>query len=200
MRRVKSTLITAIAICLLTGSWVGAMAQDADEEAVATAITGTLDPLSTASFPPGPDKAGYGPYRFTLDVSDPRLDALVLSVYLDAPPEASDTVDGPVFHRRAYRIESDKGALVGDGASVRLEHARYGPLDHASAVLTGVGIYEGLTAYLVMDGTDVTPDEAIPVHGVVMGAQALPQPEPAPSAIQRRRSMSICSMSRAWRA
>ena len=182
MRGTRSTLIAAIAIGLLAGSGVGTVAQDEDEEAVATGFTGTLVPIPAVTISPGRTKAGYGPYRFTMDVSDPRLDGLVLSVYLDAPPEASNTVDGPVFHQRSYRIEGDEGALVGDGGSVSSERARYGPLDQASAVLTGVGVYQGLSAYLVMEGTDVTPDGVIPVHGAILVAQAEPQLEPAPSA------------------
>jgi hypothetical protein len=34
-----------------------------------------------------------------------------------------------------------------------------------------------------MDGTDVTPDGVIPVHGSVVGAQALPVASPMPSAV-----------------
>jgi hypothetical protein len=95
------------------------MAQDANEEAVVTGFTGTLLAEGDLSFLPGPDKKGYGPYRFTMDVSDPRRDGEVLNVYLDAPPEASDSVDGPVFHTRTYQVAGDEGAWVGDGGGWR---------------------------------------------------------------------------------
>jgi hypothetical protein len=46
------------------------MAQDADEEAVVTGFTGTLVSEGDLSFLPGPNKKGYGPYRFSMDVSE----------------------------------------------------------------------------------------------------------------------------------
>lgn len=91
----------------------------------------------------------------SLEVDDPRLSGRV-TVALNA--NAHQEADGieVVPQALSLRIENEDGTWFGSGTSLSRGRGMLAP-DEATnldtIVLTGMGAYEGLSAYLIMDGT-----------------------------------------------
>ena len=80
------------------------------------------------------------------------------------------------------------------GASVTVEHSGTVLFEQATAPLHGVGAHQGLTAYLSIDETDLSPGGlAIPMRGVVVGvsAAAISAAISVPLLAAQRRSMLV---------
>jgi hypothetical protein len=111
--------------------------------------------------------------RFEMD--DPRLTGTVtVAVNVDVHKESdfTDVVAGSL----ALRIENEAGSWSGQGTGV--SHGGGGiPQEEAlnldTWLLTGAGAYEGLSAYLIVDGTE----DPATVEGAIFAGEMPPFPE-----------------------
>ena len=176
MRRIRTTLTTAIAIGLLAGSAVGVAAQDA-EVAAPVEVTGTD---VEGACPGGPSEYA-APVRHnrgfvcthTWTMSDPRLDGTFTRAWnLDFYQDGT----GLDFGYATGRLENDGGAWSGSGIQFWADSEEgYGPLSMETYTLKGEGGYEGMTVHLYSNFLDDGPPSP---HGILFEAEAAPMPEP----------------------
>ena len=190
MRGIKTTTISILAIGLLAGSAVGVAAQEeeaAAEPSTPTKVAGTIDSEARDLVQEPTETVVDGVLevrglisegdRFEMD--DPRLTGTVtVAVNVDVH-KVSDFVD-VVAVSLALGLENEAGSWSGQGTGV--SHGGGGiPQEEALSldtwVLTGAGAYEGLSAYLIVDGTD----DPATIEGVIYEGELPPFPElPAP--------------------
>ena len=186
MRAIKTSVISILAIALLAGSAVGVAAQDeeaAAEPSTPAKVAGTLI-QETGDLVQEPTETVVDDVlevrgviaegdRFEMD--DPRVTGTVtVAVNVDVHKE-SDFVDIAAFSL-ALRLENEAGSWSGQGTGIN--HGGSGiPQEEAlnldTWVLTGAGEYEGLTAYLIVDGTEDTAT----IEGVIFAGEMPPAPE-----------------------
>jgi hypothetical protein len=186
MRTIRSTTISILAVGLLAGSAVGVAAQD--EEAAAgpstpAKVTGTLNQEAGDLVQEPTETVVDGVLevrgviaegdRFEMD--DARLTGTVtVAVNVDVHKE-SDFVDVAAFSL-ALRLENEAGSWSGRGTGVNHGGGGIPPEEALSLdtwVLTGAGDYEGLSAYLLVDGTEDTAT----IEGVIIAGDMPPSPE-----------------------
>ncbi len=111
----------------------------------------------------------------TIETSDPRVSGTLSWVTNLDWHVVSDT-EGVLPVTNAWRIENDGGTWSGQGTG--LSHQTDGGLTVQTAVLTGEGGYDGLTAFVVFQRTD---DEPFAVTGAVFPREMPPFPEAPPA-------------------
>ena len=185
MRATKTSVISILAIGLLAGSAVGVAAQDeeaAAEPSTPAKVTGTIDAAAsdlvqepTETVVDGTLEVRDGVFagdRFEMD--DPRLTGTATAAFNIDVHKVSDFED-VVAGSFALRLENEAGSWSGQGTSVFHGGATI-PEDEAfqldTWLLTGAGAYEGLSAYLVVDGTEDPPT----VEGVILAGEMPPFP------------------------
>ena len=185
VRAIKTTTISILALGLLAGSAVGVAAQDeeaAAEPSTPAKVAGTIDGTAQDLVQEPTETVVDGVLevrgvitegdRFEMD--DPRLTGTVtLAVNVDVH-KVSDFED-VVAGSFALRLDNEAGSWSGQGTSVFHGGATI-PEDEAfqldTWLLTGAGAYEGLSAYLVVDGTEDPPT----VEGVILAGEMPPFP------------------------
>jgi len=185
VKGLKPTLISILAIGLLAGSAVGVAAQDeeaAAEPSTPAKVTGTIDAEAsdlvqepTETVVDGTLEVRDGVFagdRFEMD--DPRLTGTANVAFNVDVHKASDFIDIG-SQTLAMRIENEAGSWSGQGTSGFHGGATI-PEDEAfqldTWLLTGADAYEGLSAYLVVDGTEDPPT----VEGVIFAGELPPFP------------------------
>jgi hypothetical protein len=114
-----------------------------------------------------------------LAVGDARLVGATTVVLNADVHTASDGVE-TVPQAIALRIENDAGSWSGQGTSISHGRGAMRPeeaLNLDTIVLTGAGAYEGLLAYLVIDGTR----DPARVDGAIVAGTMPPSPEVPPA-------------------
>jgi hypothetical protein len=185
VKGLKPTFISILAIGLLAGSAVGVAAQEeeaAAEPSTPAKVTGTINTEAsdlvqepTETVVDGTLEVRDGVFagdRFEMD--DPRLTGTATGAFNVDVHKVSDFID-IVSQMMAGRIENEAGSWSGQGTSVFHGGATI-PEDEAfqldTWLLTGADAYEGLSAYLVVDGTEDSPT----VEGVVFAGEMPPFP------------------------
>ena len=154
-----------------------AASDDAAQPAAAAFVTGTIDVENEATLTPPVDTMvdGYLQGRgwelegATIEMDDPRLSGTVTRM-LNANVWQGD--DFLFVRNDRVRMENDEGAWSG----VSTTYSASGPgvmgaaRDVDTIIATGEGAYEGLTAYLVIDGGVV--------EGLVFPGEMPPLPDP----------------------
>jgi hypothetical protein len=183
VKGLKPTLISAIAIGLLAGSVVGVGAQEeeaAAEPSTPTKVAGTVaGRLKAVDFGQGAtytavdglvEVRGRFAEGFRFEMDDPRLTGPVtVAINKDLHNESEVWALG-------LRLENEAGSWSGQGTGVSpgfhpiVELNEVFTLD--TFLLTGADAYEGLSAYLVVDGTEDSPT----VEGVVFAGEMPPFP------------------------
>jgi hypothetical protein len=186
VKGLKPTLISVIAIGLLAGSAVGVAAQEeeaAAEPSTPAKVTGTINTEAsdlvqepTETVVDGNLEVRDGVFegdRFEMD--DPRLTGTVTGAFNVDVHKESDFID-IVVQALEFRIENEAGSWSGQGTSINHGGATV-PEDEAlgldTLLLTGADAYEGLSAYLIVDGTEDPPT----VEGVIFAGEVPPYPE-----------------------
>ena len=187
VRAIKSSIISILAIGLLAGSVVGVAAQEeeaAAEPGTPTKVAGTIDQEAVDLVQPPTETvvgsvseirgAIVGGLRFEMD--DPRLTGTVTNVANhDRHIKKSEAIN-IMPSALGLRIENEAGSWSGQGTGVSHRGATI-PQDEAFSLdtylLTGAGAYEGLSAYLVVDGTE----DPVTVEGVIFAGGMPPAPE-----------------------
>ena len=188
MRAIKTTTISILAAGLLAGSAVGVAAQDQSsgyftgsiDESTATQIDGVFE-----SGPPDTGR-GMGFVGATVETDDERISG-TLSQALNfdwSGPEPTLVHTGASL----WRIENDGGAWVGHGTEFSYtddwtqwdeeDPSTWGPTGNF-VVLTGEGDYEGMTAMVTTQPSDVGVSS---LSGVVFSGEVPPVPEMMPTA------------------
>ena len=179
MRGIKTTILAAIAMAVLTGT--GVAAQEAEPEAPPMAYaTGTevgqptdIVDGTVEDSPDGSDQLRGVRFSIGLEFSDPRLSGL-LTVWSNGAQQ--ETTDG--FARldmRTHRLVNDDGAWTGSGLRVVALGDEPEPLlDHGSMLLVGEGAYEGFVAFVLGEVTEEGPG----YRAVILESDMLPTPEP----------------------
>jgi len=186
MRATKTTVISIIAIGLLAGSSVAVAAQEeeaAAEPSTPAKVTGTINTETgdlveepTETVVDGMLEVRDGAFtgeRFEMD--DARLSGTgTVAFNVDVHP-VNDFED-VVLEVVDFRIDNDDGSWAGrgtmfvhNGAEIPEEEA----INLMTLPLTGSGAYEGLSAYLIIDGSE---DQPI-VEGVIYAGEMPPFPE-----------------------
>jgi hypothetical protein len=109
-----------------------------------------------------------------LEVDDPRLAGRATVVLNADVHEERDSIQ-IVPQAIALRIENEAGSWSGQGTSISRGRGAVPPaeaLNLDTIVLTGAGAYEGLTAYLVVDGTQ----DPARVDGAIVAGSLPPYP------------------------
>lgn len=107
-----------------------------------------------------------------IEMSDPRVSG---QLTFSANGSGQDFEHGGAnIESRAYRLENDGGAWTGSGQFVNAGTEDGPLLSVDTAILTGEGDYEGLTAFLLSEGVETGRDFQI----VVIGTEAPPAPDP----------------------
>ena len=186
MQAIKTTTISILALGLLAGSAVGVAAQDeeaAAEPSTPAKVAGTIDEEAsdlvqepTETVVDGMLEVRDGAFAGDrLEMDDPRLTGTITGAFNVDVHKASDFVD-IVAQTFALRIENEAGSWSGQGTTVVHDGATV-PEDEAlrldTLLLTGADAYEGLSAYLVVDGTEDPPT----VEGVIFAGEMPPFPE-----------------------
>ncbi len=112
-----------------------------------------------------------------LETDDPRLTGSVTSVVNGDERIVTGSAFFVDLQSGALRIENDGGAWTGSLTSLnhgRIDEDPTTAID--TAVLTGEGAYDGLSAYLLVDATE---DPAV-VQGAVFAGEMTPAPDPVP--------------------
>lgn len=164
------------------------MAQDATvlEPEVAYS-TGTLSGDPVGEVPPQEEfpaeglrhMRGWSIVGIPIELDDPRVSGQLTFV---ANGSGQDFQNGGAnVERRTYRIENEGGTWTGSGNSVSAG-TQDGPLmDLETAILTGEGDYEGLTAFYYSEGNGQGRDFQV----VVVATEAPPTPDPvSPAALE----------------
>ena len=190
MRAIKTISISILAVGLLAGSTVGVAAQSdeaAAEPITPTKVAGTIDDAAsdlvqepTENVVDGTLEVRGGVFggdRFEMD--DPRLTGTGTAAFNVDVHKVNDFED-VVLETNDIRIENEAGSWTGHGTLVVHAGAEI-PDDEAlvlnTLVLTGADAYEGLSAYLIVDGSEDPPT----VEGVIFAGEIPPFPElPAP--------------------
>ena len=174
-----------LVIGLLATSAVTIAAQeegDVDELTATSYVTGTSgDPRQTI---PGTDESrggglvehrGYTWADSTVDTDDPRLNGIMNTVangdtrFLD--PASGEFTDVQAF---SVRITNDEGGWSGQGTALIHGNGSTATTNLDTIILVGDGAYEGLTAYVLIDGT-TTP---VSLEGTIFQGEMTPFPEP----------------------
>ena len=174
VKKLRTPLVAAIAIGLLTGSAFGVAAQDTEAAAPVEftakwAFGGAVRP-DTSEFVDGVLMTRGGAWRpgVITSASDPRLEG-TLSIAANSNQYAGT---GPEVWNYAFRIENAEGAwqqmptinlAVGDG-----------DLNTTTGVLVGEGGYAGLIA--VFD--NLSENSTWTLHGYIIDGELTPAPEP----------------------
>jgi len=181
VRAIRTTTISILAVGLLAGSAVGVSAQDeeaaADVPAGSSYFTGTYTPVGTpvagGSVTTGPDgltqMLGEVYAGETIETSDPRVSGSLSRVV-----NRAEARPGLWPAAEAWRLENEGGSWTGQGTS--LVHSVEGikPSSWVTMVLSGEGVYEGLTAVVLVDRIQVPHA----VEGAVIAGEPVPVPEP----------------------
>ena len=206
MRTLRPALAGTVILALLGGLGSGVVAQS-EAEATPQALTeftgrtecfglslGTLEDVVIGSTDEGDlirrEWRGPNVSVFVREISDPRLDCEITSwfntdEYLIASDETPWQLlpDAPEEWPRgvtagAMRCTNAAGSWFDSGgySNVYLN----GDNSTYTAVLTGEGAYDGLTALMEMDFDELNPVCAWDVHGYIIEGQLPPMPEPEP--------------------
>ena len=190
MRAIKTSVITILAVGLLAGSTVGVAAQEeeaAAEPSTPAKVAGTINEEASDLVQEPTETVVDGMLevrgvvftgdRFEMD--DPRLTGTVTGAVNVDVHKVSDFED-VVLQTLEIRIENDDGSWSGQGTN--LIHAggavpEEETIDLVTLPMTGAGAYEGLSAYLIVVGTE----DPTTVEGVIYEGELPPFPElPAP--------------------
>jgi hypothetical protein len=185
VKGLKPTFISILAIGLLAGSAVGVAAQEeeaAAEPSTPVKVAGTINTEASDLVQKPTETVVDGTLevrdvivkgdRFEMD--DPRLTGTAtLAVNVDVH-KASDFIDIG-SQALAMRIENETGSWSGQGTSgfhngATIPEGEAFQLD--TWLLTGADAYEGLSAYLVVDGSEDPPT----VEGVIFAGEMPPFP------------------------
>jgi hypothetical protein len=190
VRAIKSTLVSILTIGLLVGSAVGVAAQEeeqAGEPSKSAKVAGTLRPGEDLVQEPTQtvvegvlELRGFDITGGTFELDDPRLTGS-FSVATNVDVHRVSEAISVRLQSHLLRIENEAGSWSGTGTSVF--HGGLGlPEDEATlvftVVLSGSDAYEGLSAYLVIEG----PEVPFAVEGVIFAGEMPPFPGP-PSAV-----------------
>jgi hypothetical protein len=178
----------AIVVCLALGG-VPAAAQEASSSPAPSAapvvgpavVSGTVtyvvqESAGTSTEVEGVDQQLGLVFRNVWDVDDARLDGDVTynGNWYSAPLQVDSTPVRMQIESSTYELTNPGGGWLGTATAC----CAVGPVGIDTVVLTGVGGYEGLTAYLVLDWTKWPPL----IHGVIFPGPMPPTPSPAPAA------------------
>ena len=180
--KVRSSILAAgVAVGLVAGAAIGAVAQDDEMSAPAAAYaTGTIGwPPAEIVRPEvvdlanGNDELGLMLIDIPVEFSDSRISGM-LTIHGNGTTREFD--DGRAWiESRTHRIENDAGAWSGSGYLVRGFSDELGDLfDQETMVLQGEGAYDGYIAYVFSNAFD----EASPVRALILQADELPVPDP----------------------
>ena len=176
----RTILIAAFALGLMAVSTVGVIAQDETSGAPpATYATGTMSWPPAEIVPPdvvqvsgGNDERGLQLIDLPITFTDPRLSGLLT---IHGNGTTRELADGRAWiESRTYRIVNDEGAWAGSGRLVRGFSDELGDLfDQESMMLVGEDAYEGLIAYVFIDGFDL----GTPMKALIFEAESPPVPD-----------------------
>ncbi len=166
MRPIETTVVSILALGLLAGSAIGVAAQDEEAPAGVTSFTGSFSTdaewpdVATETELPNGFSETTGHVRLNSWVSsDPRLTgdvATVVNWVLDPDGfSAMETGRQPnMLNASITELTNDGGSWLGEGVSMSSTD-----LDVAtdSIILVGRDGYEGLTAYVLVDGREWPP-------------------------------------------
>ncbi len=153
----------AVALGLMIGLSVSAMAQDEELAAPAAYATGAIGwpPAElirpeVQEVPGGTDELGLQLIDLPVDFSDPRLSGVLT---ISGNGTTRDLADGRAWiESRTHRIVNEDGAWAGSGYLVRATSDELGlGVDQQSMLLVGKGGYDGLIAYVYLDAPDEGP-------------------------------------------
>ena len=187
MRATKTSIISILAIGLLAGSTVGVAAQEeeaAAEPSTPAKVAGTINEEASDLVQEPTETVVDGMLevrgvvftgdRFEMD--DPRLTGTVTGAVNVDVHKVSDFED-VVLQTLEIRIENDDGSWSGQGTSIIHAGATI-PEDEAlqldTLLLTGADAYGGLSAYLIVNGTE----DPTTIEGVIFAGEMPPFPEP----------------------
>jgi len=145
VKRLKTTLIAAIAVGLVAGSTVGVVAQDDSMEPAAVTGTGTgLEKIAQGSreWAEGALRGKGEMYTSTWEASDPRLSGAASIAANRDQYEKAEMIVGSV----SAAVDNDAGGWAGSGTVIEGEEQG----ETWTLVLQGHDAYEGLTAYVVL--------------------------------------------------
>ena len=153
-------------ICLALGG-VPAAAQEADWREESAGTSATVE---------GVDQQLGIVHRHVWDFDDVRLDGDVTynGNWYSAPILVGSTPNRMQIESATYGLTNPGGSWLGTATAC----CAVGPVGIDTVVLTGVGGYEGLTAYLVLDWTK----QPRLFQGVIFPGPMPPYPSPAPAA------------------
>ncbi len=174
MRTQRLWSVATVTLVLLAGLTAAAVAQEADEHALVTHVTGTIigtsydDSMANVTYAPGDGHHVEGAqYTETNVWGDPRLPAdkrmiLNFTTYPDGDGQFMVT-------HTSIRLDGPDGAWAGTGVGLAYPDGT----SEGQDVLVGEGAYEGLTAVLYC-GTDMG------CSGSIFEGQMPDQPGPVP--------------------
>ncbi len=149
MRPIRTTTISILALGLLAGSAIGALAQDEESASSVTTVTGTsnwIDNIDEGTDSETPDGFGanagsVNTFRFFFP-SDPRLTGYATVTSNSVVTDVGESF--AVLSADTYELSNDGGSWLGESTgfgSPEFESGR-------TVILVGQDGYEGLTAYL----------------------------------------------------
>jgi hypothetical protein len=181
LKGLKTTIATALAVGLLAGSAVGVAAQD-EEPAGSTYFTGTIARDGNLVSEPSEtivdgilEGRGIVFEGESLEATDARMTG-TLSRALNGNVHKVSDFEDVVLESAAWRIENEGGSWSGQGSALihgGAEISDDDATDLDTILLTGEGIYEGLTAYVIADWTE----DPVVIEGAVIVGEAPPVPE-----------------------
>jgi hypothetical protein len=188
VRGIKTTTISILALGLLAGSAVGVAAQDRSSGY----FTGSIDESTFTelerTYEAGPPDTlrGFGFRDAIVETDDERVSGTWSKVWdFDWSGPEPEIVQAGVS---LWSIENDGGAWSGHGTDFGYtenwqladenDPSTWGP-SAEFVVLTGAGDYEGMTAMMTVEQSDVG---VISVSGVVFEGELPPVPEMMPTA------------------
>ncbi len=177
------TIAAAIVVSLIAGSAIAVAAQE-ETTSEATFATGTVgastvigEPISTIT--DGVEDVRGLVREGPIEMSDPRLTgSLVRVINFSVRPVSSS--GALLIQTDLWRVENDGGSW--SGPSTAISGLGEVPSDITvnleTAVLTGEGDYDGLSAYLVADWS---PETGADMQGAIFSGEMPPLPEGIPA-------------------
>jgi hypothetical protein len=179
VKGLKTTIAATIAVGLIAGSAIMVAAQE-DAPSEATLVTGTVGASTVIGEPVSTIADGVEDVRGLvregpIEMSDPRLTGSLTRVLnFRVYPVGAEA--GLLVQTDLWRIDNEGGSWA--GPSTAFSHFGEIPgdvtVDLETAVLTGEGDYDGLSAYLVADWS---PEVGADMQGAIFSGEMPPVPE-----------------------